>query len=674
MAKTGALSAAVAGLLAVQGLAALASTPKAAQYNSYDSLKRGTADSVSITSDGEILLSPLSKKVADITDPFVWAATTDGAGNLYVGTGNDGKVYKITPKGDASVYFDSEEPEVHALAFGPDDALYAATSPDGKVYRITGEGKADSFFAPGEKYIWALAFEKNGSLLVATGEKGKLYRVNRGGEGKVLFEPGQSHVRSIALGRKGEIYLGTSDEGIIYRIDANGNPFALYDSAFQEIVALVAGDNGVYAAGGSATARAKPPAQPPGGLDFQSLAQSILSGGGGDNNPDMGGISDMAQQMMSGMTGGPPPPPPPGGKKAGVIWVSNDGVATTLWDAQDNLYSMTSDGDTLIAGTGDSGKLYRVTKDGKTALLDDFDEKQITAFARVGAQNYACTSNLARVYALDGTFESAGTYTSEVYDTQTISDWGAVFVDAGNSGGSVTVSTRTGNTKSPEKTWSGWQKVASDHVASPSARFVQWKAELAGSGQTTPKLNSLWIAYLQKNLPPQIQSLTFSEPGTVPKPGQPPAGGGPGGGGGGFDYETAVATAMQTMGFGGGDSGDYYGGADNPPPPPTPQPRAPMQKGYRTISWRATDPNKDRLKYSLHYRGAGESQWKLLKDNLMVTMYNWDATTVPDGKYVLKLVASDAPSNPDPMARTDEMVSDELTVDNTPPAVSMLKG
>ncbi len=40
------------------------------------------------------------------------------------------------------------------------------------------------------------------------------------------------------------------------------------------------------------------------------------------------------------------------------------------------------------------------------------------------------------------------------------------------------------------------------------------------------------------------------------------------------------------------------------------------------------------------------SEWLLLKDNLEQKFYSWDTTTMPDGGYYLKIVASDAPSNP----------------------------
>ena len=46
------------------------------------------------------------------------------------------------------------------------------------------------------------------------------------------------------------------------------------------------------------------------------------------------------------------------------------------------------------------------------------------------------------------------------------------------------------------------------------------------------------------------------------------------------------------------------------------------------------------------FRGENEHDWKLLKDKVEQKFYSWDTTTMPDGAYYLKIVATDAPSNP----------------------------
>jgi hypothetical protein len=68
-------------------------------------------------------------------------------------------------------------------------------------------------------------------------------------------------------------------------------------------------------------------------------------------------------------------------------------------------------------------------------------------------------------------------------------------------------------------------------------------------------------------------------------------------------------------------------------------------------------------------RSKGGSTWRLLKDKLQDHFYSFDTNALPDGQYVLRISASDAPDNPPQTALTSSMDSDEFTIDNTPPEI-----
>jgi len=97
-----------------------------------------------------------------------------------------------------------------------------------------------------------------------------------------------------------------------------------------------------------------------------------------------------------------------------------------------------------------------------------------------------------------------------------------------------------------------------------------------------------------------------------------------------------------------------------------------MQKGYQSVLWSAHDDNEDDLKYAVYFRGENQKDWLLLKDNLDQRFYSWDTTSMPDGAYYLKIVASDAPSNPPDVALQAERESERFEVDNTPPAIGKI--
>jgi hypothetical protein len=94
--------------------------------------------------------------------------------------------------------------------------------------------------------------------------------------------------------------------------------------------------------------------------------------------------------------------------------------------------------------------------------------------------------------------------------------------------------------------------------------------------------------------------------------------------------------------------------------------------GTQTISWDASDPNSDALVYTLYYRMEPQGPWILLKDDLRDSSYDWDTRTAADGRYQVKVVASDALANAPDQGSTASRVSDSFLVDNTPPTIGDL--
>jgi hypothetical protein len=91
-----------------------------------------------------------------------------------------------------------------------------------------------------------------------------------------------------------------------------------------------------------------------------------------------------------------------------------------------------------------------------------------------------------------------------------------------------------------------------------------------------------------------------------------------------------------------------------------------------TVRWLAHDDNGDEMVFAVWYRGSGEANWRLLKDKVSDRFYSFDSALLPDGAYVMKVVASDAPDHTDADAMTGEKVSAEFVVDTTAPVPGVL--
>ncbi|MEO8502224.1 MAG: two-component regulator propeller domain-containing protein, partial [Vicinamibacteria bacterium] len=227
-------------LLALLGASAFAVQPQFLKLSSMRDFLEGDIDGLSVDSSGRLSLAPAVLPGPDLGALAVWAVAVDAQGVLYAGTGNDGKIFKIDGR-TSQTFFDAPEPEVQAVAIGPDGRVYAATNPEGRVYAIDKAGKSTVFFDPEERYIWALAFDGAGRLWVATGAEGKIYRVDSKGQATSILTSQDSHITALAIAPSGGVFAGSSPSGLVYEIDAKDNVRVLYDSNYRESVAEIRG-------------------------------------------------------------------------------------------------------------------------------------------------------------------------------------------------------------------------------------------------------------------------------------------------------------------------------------------------------------------------------------------------------------------------------------------------
>lgn len=652
-----------ASVIVIASATLLASKTVFWQTATVGDLLRGDVENLSIDGHGRLVLGPATELVTETTSPFLWAMAAALDGSLYVGSGNEGKVFKIDPAGKATTFFDTTELEVHAVALAPDGTLYAATSPDGRIYKVDRSGKGTPFFDPDEKYIWSLTLDLSGNLYAGTGEKGTIYRITPGGQGAPFYQTKATHVIALTFQPDGQLLAGTESPGRLFRIDRAGKAFLLMDSTFQEIRAIridpkgnifLAALNGRPSTAGVGTsAFTDTPASPSSGgrepvatVTTEVTAIAIVDTGAGS-----GGSADTA--VHEERRGG----------RGAIFRIKPDGLWDIVWESgDDSPYDLMFDPQgNLLVGTGRSGKLFSLSGEPATAtLLMQASAQQVTGFARDARGNtYYATSNPGKIFRLSQQRAAEGSYTSTVRDAQTASAWGTLSWRATvPAGARVDVFTRSGNTATPDDTWSAWagpyQRPEGEEITSPNARYFQWKAVLAGK-QASPVLTSVTAAYLQRNMRPRVTSLTVHPPGTVfqkPYPtGDPDIAG--------FDDQAPDRRILLAT--------DGAAGASNS----SPLGRRVYQRGLQTFAWRADDDNDDELRYEILYRREGDTSWKSLKAGLTETIFVWDSTSVTNGTYIAKVVASDVTSNPPRTALEGEIESTAFDIDNTPPVISL---
>jgi sugar lactone lactonase YvrE len=637
----------VAGSFLLPGLASAQGT-KLWSVGRYDEMEKGSSEGVAIRSDGRLEAGPATSLLYETGKSYVWSMASDTAGNSYLGLGGTASgsaiAMKVTPDGKASKLFEGKELAVQAVAVAGDGSLLVATSPDGKVYRVSGSSAGSGgtaapvvVFDPAmteekPKYLWDLAVGKSGEIYVAAGAPAVVYKVPAGGgKAEVLFKTADQHIRCLLLGPDGTLWAGSDGSGVIYKLSpwaAGAKPFAVYAAGRREITSLAMDAAGnVYAAGvGTKGHTALPPLPVTGNVGVTiTFVQPGSSTAAGANGlvPDGSEIYRIA----------------PDGSPLKLVTLKDDVV-----------YALAVRNGSLLAATGNRGRVYRVDTDGSGRFTDvaHLEAAQGMAFAPAKDGLLVATSNSGKVFRLGDAIATNATYTSEVFDAQSFAQWGRVETRAGAAAG-FDLFVRSGNVESPLMGWSEWAKVGPDGgFTVPAGRYVQWKAVLRSGGT----VDFVALNYLQKNVAPVVDEIVVAPGARV----------------------TANAAVVNA-----GTVQVSFPPATGATPPLSFTPDAASQpltaqkdKTAITVRWMAHDDNGDDLMFAVWYRGVGEANWRLLKDKISEKAYSFDSTLLPDGSYAVKVVASDAPVHSDAEALTGERMSEVFVVDTTPPVPGVL--
>ena len=628
------------GILGLLTLAASlqAVVPQKWELRTREDYLRGKFDGVSVSWDGVLALAPKEERIAAPQEEFYLSVLATADGVTYLGTGHGGKIYRIGRDGRAEVWFKVPEMDVTCLVEDRKGTLYAATSPNGRIYKITGKDKGEEFFNPAEKYVWDLLFLDSGDLWAAVGESGGIYRISPLGEGRMFFKATENHILCLEKSARGDVVAGSGGNGLVYRIGPDGRASVLFETPYEEVRSLAVDREGqIYAAASGTPVRARrdEPAERPVRVDAEvSVTVSATAG---------------AQAPT------PAAAPAASARDGGALYrVGADGTAKRLWSSGDEMiYTLLwkEDEKKVLFGTGGRGRIYAVDREERIALLQQLSSEQVYQLAPLDSKVYVLSNNPCYFGLLLAEQRFVGEYVGPVLDAGTPASWGRVVWDAAvPAGASVQLQSRSGNTSEPNVTWSDWSPFylkPEEQILSPRARFLQLKVVLrTQSGRTSPAFNRVTAFYLQSNIAPSIGRLELLRPNEVllKLP----------------DQEDVILGVERDL-----------------PDPPAKKDelrlgmpsRKAERKGFQTVVWDADDGNGDTLRYALSVKRDGEPGWRLLVDDWAETTYAFDTLSYPDGTYLLRLTASDAPSNPAGLELKAERTGPPLVIDNSLPVV-----
>lgn len=441
----------------------------------------GRLSGVSIAANGTLRLASTLKRVALSEETFIWALVSDDKGNLYAGTGPKGRILKIDTEGKLSVFATLPVISLHSLVYSKADrSLYAGGGVSGNLYKVGMDGKYKLIASIPEKYILAMAMDSKGNLFVGPGSGGSVYKftsssitnVNLGGSEADTpaiskIEPYQKltadHIMALVIDQQDNLYVGSGNEGIIYRIAPNGDRKVLFDAKENAITALTVDSSGtVFAATG------------PKGILYRL-------------NPEGGAavLFDRTVQFYTGLQAAPD----------GTLY------ATTVNGLLRFFPSATDPTQPIVVA------------------MDNTKEVDFLCMTLLPDGGVATgTGNVGEIYGFSPRKETqnangmfTGQLVSVIRDAKIESRWGmAKWEGSAPKGSHVLIETRTGNVAEPDATWSDWAAIVASSIpnegsiASPPARFLQYRISLEAEPGVQPAVREVSFGYLPRNQAPKV--------------------------------------------------------------------------------------------------------------------------------------------------------------------------
>ncbi len=586
---------AAASLLATDNASAVGT--RTFELDSLDKLSGGDVQGASIGSDGVVRAGWTLGAIPLPTDAGTTAtcAMTMTDGTVLVGTGptSGGKIVRIANDG-ATVFADTKESAVNALASDRAGVIYAATT-SGRIYRVS-DGKAEIYATlPGVDAVFSLATDAAGGLFAGTGSDGAVVRVASDRTSSIYFKTSDPFVVSLAVGDDGAVYAGTSGKALLYRITAPGRATVLSDFRGGDVHAIAKGPGGaVYA-----------------------IANEEPSGPASEN-------SDAASHGHAASSRNPPGPSTVAHAKLGKgsLWrFDAQGRPERLMHHDEFHYlSLVVDArGAPFVGTGAEGRVYTVDETHAVSLVADTTERQIGAMGLWGRTRFIIGSDPAVYHRIVSIGGPDSVWTSKPLDAGLRARFGHL---TWRGTGLVEVSTRSGDTLTPDATWSAWSVPIAEGGAMPSppGRLVQVRARLKDAAAT---ISDITLAFITQNLRAVVTEVSARDRGAPSKESIPASGSEP-----------------------------------------------PRHDSVIHVVWKVDNPDNDELRYRVQFREEASPRWfDALPRDVVLTKpeLDWDTIGLPEGKYRVRVDASDEIANPPADATHFALESPPILVDNTPP-------
>ncbi len=508
----------------------------------------------------------------------------------------------------------------------------------GKVFRVAG-GVATVYAETNAQAVTALALGPPGVVYAGTIPDAKIFKLSAGKAEVFSVLPDAHNVWALAFDRaRGSLFAATGPEGRLFRVALDGTSSVYFHSDEPNLVSLAVAATGDVFTGSSTrgllyrvtgAGRASVLYDFPGetATEVRALVvsgQSVYAAVNEYSEPP-----DPAKRAASGRSqAGPAAGTRPKPGKGSLYHFDAQGRPEKMMHHDDFHYMALAidDAGAPYVGTGAEGRVYTVDQAHRVTLVADTDERQVGALVLTGGEGkgpirgLVASSDPAVAHPILGRGGADAVWTSKALDAGLRAKFGHVTWHAR---GALEVTSRTGDTSAPDTTWSSWSEPIAQGalVTSPIGRYFQIRARW--SADPNAELADISIPFVTENL-----RAIVTEVSTQPR---------------GRDTKEGVVAS----------------GAEVVKHDPTIK-----------LTFHVDNPDGDELRFRAAFRRDGDAIWRDIthpEDVLTRGETDWDTSTLPEGRYRVRVTASDELANPPETTLEHTLESAPIVVDNTPP-------
>jgi hypothetical protein len=591
-----------------------------------EELLRGRGTDVQVTAEGTLQRVSGWAVGPDFEEAVVMAASRGADGSLIVGTGFPARLYRVRGN-ETELLAEVDAEQITALLATASGEVLVATVAPGVLYRWS-EGGLEEVGRLSEGGIWDLAVF-NGEVVAAGGPPASVFKVTERGLVRWIELP-DVHARCLEP-QDDLLLVGTSGKGLIISVDNSGRLGVLADSRFTEIADLAAGGDAVWAAAlvGEPVSTSRKN-ENDGDGDDESEVKTEVTVGGDLKLPEVNGKTATSEVLKMTADGG----------LLSVHRFVREVATTVAWD-----------GEGLLVGTGFEGEVWRFVNGGG-ARIATVDAVQVVGVVDGGAA--LLTQGPGGVLWRRSDGDQPGRFRSKAREFKQPVRFGEYRVEPASD--DIRIRFRSGISAKPDATWlpwTDWMAASGGSVGLPPGRSLQWEVEIPAEAESGAVVDRVEVALVEVNLPPQVRELRVEAPGVVYLSAPPPSG----------PVIEAVHPNLNGIFTVIDDTAPKNNGSTKG--------KKYYRAGFRTVSWKVSDPNKDPLHFRLEIEDRSGFRFEV-RERITGSQLGIDTSAIPDGMYRFRLTASDALRNPDGGLEITR-VSRWFPIDNSAPGVSLAR-